>query len=104
MQGEEVPQAHRLSPTGPQAHLHILKAQAQLVGSLLKKGHSSPWGHRQSWGCSCLRKPPRPRQSLGTPPEMVTDPETGCFLLNTIPHPSGTPVLLSPGKIFLASQ
>lgn len=90
--------------TGPQAHLHFLTAQAQLAGSLLKKGHSSPWGHRESWGCSCLASLPWPRRSLGAPPEMDTDPERSCFLLNTIPHPSETPLLLSPGKIFWASQ
>lgn len=44
---------------GPQAHLHFLTAQAQLAGSLLKEGHSSPWGHREPHCFFCLPTPPR---------------------------------------------
>ena len=57
------------SPThaGPQAHLHFLTAQAQLAGSLLKEGHSSPWGHREPCCCFCLPTPPMgPGRTGGT--------------------------------------
>lgn len=56
---------HLHSPTRPRAHLHMLTAQAQLVGLLLKEGPCSPWRHKSPGAEATYPRFPPPRQSWG---------------------------------------
>lgn len=100
VQGEAVPPAHHLSPRRAPGSPPLSDSPGPARGLSPQERPQQPLGTQKILGLLLpTQASPGPRQSLGALPEMGTGPETSYFLLNTIPHPSETPVLLSPGPV-----